>query len=442
MLLRSTAGQTSAVGFLEASAASLAPDGGLYQPVTWPVLDRVERRSLVGKPFAALAADLAARLIGDEIPAHELRDLCSAAFDFPLPVRALERAFVLELFGGPTLAFKDVGARFLARLLDHRHRPDVSALTVLVATSGDTGSAVAHAFAELGGVRVFVHSPRGGVSDTQRRQFTTLLGNVHAVEVAGSFDDCQALAKAAFADPVLRQSVHLASANSINIGRLLPQSFYYFWAWAELVRLGALDPDRGRLTIAVPSGNFGNLTAGFYAQRMGLPVAGFVAATNRNDVVPQYLRTGRYQPRPSVATVSNAMDVGNPSNFARLLDLAGGDAARLRRHLVGATASDQETLEEIRAVFARTGYLLDPHTAVGYRGLCSALAAAHQSPRGDETVGLVLATAHPAKFEDTVARALGRAIELPSALAALAGKPERIIPIPPDLPSLHGLLAG
>ena len=310
--------------------------------------------------------------------------------------------------------------------------------TVLVATSGDTGSAVAHAFSDVPGFRVCVLYPQGLVTEAQRRLFTTLHGNVLAIAVAGTFDDCQALARSAFADRNLRRSCPLASANSINIGRLLPQVFYYFHAWAQLARAGR-DVSSGPLVVATPSGNFGNLTAGLIAKRMGLPVDRMVAATNANDVVPAFLESGEFLPRDSVATISNAMDVGAPSNFARIRHLyaASEDPLEaLRRDLAGRSYDDEATRRAMREVHERRGYLLDPHTAVGYLGLVNEL----ETLGGG--VGLVLATAHPAKFADIVEDAVGIDAPVPPALADTAGLPERIVRIEASDAALRGVLLG
>jgi threonine synthase len=327
------------------------------------------------------------------------------ALDFPIPLVPFgERVHVLELFRGPTCAFKDVGARFMARLMALYHGEGGEPLTILVATSGDTGSAVAQAFFNVPGTRVFVLYPEGKVSPLQERQFTTLGGNITALAVAGTFDDCQRLVKEAFADPGLRD-LRLTSANSINIGRLLPQIFYYFHAWAQLPEPPA------ELIVSVPSGNFGNLTAGLMAKRLGLPVSRFVAATNVNDVVPEYLRSGVFRPRGSVATLSNAMDVGNPSNFARMLALYGGDVERMRADVEWATLTDDQTRAVIARAFHDRGYVLDPHSAIAASGL-----AKLAGQRGPET-GVFLATAHPAKFAAIVEPVIGRQVELPARLA-------------------------
>lgn len=417
MRFLSTGGRAPAVSLGVALRQGLAPDGGLYLPETLPPLPESFFNTLPGTPLVATATAVLRQLLGEEIPASELAALVAEALDFEIPLVPLtERIWVLELFHGPTLAFKDVGARFLARLLA-RTPPDGDErggeLTVLVATSGDTGGAVAQAFWGVAGTRVVILYPHGQVSPLQERQFTTLGGNVVALAVAGTFDDCQRLVKQAFADPGLQRAVRLTSANSINVGRLLPQAVYYFHAAAQLGAHTA----RPRI-FATPSGNFGNLAAGLIAKRLGLAVRRFVAATNVNDVVPHYLATGRFEPRPSLRTLSNAMDVGDPSNFARILHLYAGDHAAIAHDLIGSAHDDAATRRAIRQVDAELGYLLDPHTAVGYLALEEVL---RHEP--EETIGIVLATAHPAKFRDEVEAILGRTIPLPAALAARLGAP-------------------
>jgi threonine synthase len=369
--------------------------------------------------------------MGDELDEDRLASIVEGALDFPIPLKRLDdRTFVLELFHGPTLAFKDVGARFMARLVAAFRPESEPPLTVLTATSGDTGGAVASAFLDLPGIRVVVLYPEGQVSPLQERQFTTLGGNVTAVAVAGTFDDCQRMAKEALASEELRRETPLTSANSINVGRLLPQIFYYFHAWTQLA-----DPAADVL-VAVPSGNFGNLTAGLMAKRLGLPVARFVAATNVNDVVPRFLDSGRFQPLASVRTISTAMDVGDPSNFSRMAALFGGDAARMREVVVGSAHTDEDTRGAIARVHEEHGYVLDPHSAVGYLGLEAARA------RRPGTVGIVLATAHPAKFAATVEPVIGRSIEVPERLARLLKGESRATRIEPDTEQLGRLLSS
>ena len=438
MRFLSTAGRTSPVTLAEALLEGPAPDGGLFVPERLEPLNAADLATLELLPLTGIAAILGIRLFGSEVPEEDFADLIEDALDFPIPLATIEPGIhCLELFHGPTLAFKDVASRVMARLMARFATVAGDAeTTVIVATSGDTGSAVAHAFSGVPGFRVCVLYPDGLVTQAQRRLFTTLGGNVTAVAVEGTFDDCQSLAREAFADGELREQRPLVSANSINIGRLLPQVFYYFHAWAQLPS-PPLDDTGEPLVFSTPSGNFGNLTAGLIAKRIGLPVSRFVAATNANDVVPSYLRSGDYLPRGSVATISNAMDVGSPSNFARIVHLyssAGEPLDRIRRDLSGRAFDDQATRRAMRDVHDRTGYLLDPHTAVGYLGLKAELEA-----QGGGT-GIVLATAHPAKFAETVQTAVGIDPPAPAALERTAHLPERIIEIPAAYAALRDVL--
>jgi threonine synthase len=424
----STAGESRAADLRAALLAGIAPDGGLYLPDHLDPISPAAQAALRGGAFPETALAVAGHVLGGEPPAAALGDIVRAALDFPIPlVRLGDGLYVLELFHGPTCAFKDVGARFLARLLAYYHGDADAPLTVLVATSGDTGGAVAQAFLGVPGTRVVVLYPAGKVSPLQERQFTTLGGNVTAVAVAGTFDDCQRLVKQAFGDRELARS-RLTSANSINVGRLLPQAFYYWHAWAQLPEAPA------ELVVSVPSGNFGNLTAGLLALRLGLPVSRFVAATNVNDVVPEYLAGGVFRPRPSIATISNAMDVGDPSNFARILALYAGNPERLRADVAGNRHTDDETRSAIREVDRAYGYVLDPHGAVAYLGLRSALRA-----RPGAT-GIFLATAHPAKFADVVEPVIGRAVPVPERLAACLTREPRVTRIRAELDALRGVL--
>jgi threonine synthase len=427
MICVSTRGAAPAVPFRQAVVAGLAPDGGLYVPAT------LERRpeewwsSLRGAPFQDVAVAMAQALLGDEFDEAELSGLITDALNFPIPVRRLDdRLQVVELFHGPTFAFKDVGARTLARFLSHLEA-DGEPLTVLVATSGDTGSAVAQAFWGVPRTRVVVLYPDGQVSQVQEAQFTTLGGNVTAVAVKGTFDDCQRLVKAAFADQELHQRVRLTSANSISLGRLVPQMFYYAYA--------AMQADPGaRVVFSVPSGNFGNLVAGVMAWRMGAPIEAFVAATNVNDTVPRYLDTGHYQPRPSVPTVANAMDVGAPSNFERLSWLFGGDRAAMQRMISASVHTDDQTRNAITELYQRYGYVADPHTAIAYLGTRAPQHASTSAPQH-----LFLSTAHPAKFAETVEPAIGQPVAMPEPLAQALARPrliERIGPTPAELANL------
>jgi len=407
MRLTSTNGRAPLVGFREALLRGLAPDGGLYLPIDLPTFSTADLAAWRALPFDALAVRLAVRLLGDEFPAPVLARLVGDALNFPVPtVRLDDRLSVLELFHGPTLAFKDVGARFLGRCFGQLLRERGDHATILVATSGDTGSAVARGFAGIPGVRVVVLYPAGRVSPFQEAQMASIGGNVTAVRVPGVFDDCQRLVKAALGDAALAP-LHLSSANSINIGRLLPQAFYYVASYlAAAPAIG--DP----IVFAVPSGNLGNLTAGVIAARMGLPVSRFIAATNANDVLPDYLATGRFRARPSVPTLSNAMDVGDPSNFARLERLYAGSADTMRAAILGERVSEPETRAAIRDAYARHGRVLDPHGAVAYAAARRCLetgATEHGGPV------VALATAHPAKFADAIREELGFEPALPEA---------------------------
>jgi threonine synthase len=413
----------SPVSLADALFAGLAPDGGLFVPTTIGSLGPPPTQF---RDLAATARWAAPRLLPG-IDAGVLERAATAALDFPVPLVEVEPGLhVLELFHGPTHAFKDVGARFMARLMAGLD-PGGGTRTVLVATSGDTGSAVAHAFHGLAGYRVIVLFPEQGVSARQRRQMTTLGGNVRALAVAGTFDDCQRLAKEAFRDATLRARHRLTSANSINIGRLLPQTLYYIHA---AIQLGwAERPAR----FVVPSGNLGNLCGGLIAHRAGMPNRGFVAAVNANRVFADFLAQGVFEPRPSIPTFSNAMDVGDPSNIERIRWLYRDEPDRLRREVTGVSVTDAETSATIADVFARTGYMLDPHTAVGVR--------AHQrcadTGRGPS---VVLATAHPAKFPDVVEKAIGRPVPLPPGIAAVMSAEEHMEHIDANLVALGAAL--
>ena len=381
-------------------------------------------------PFTEVCFRVVRPFATPDVPEETLWQIASEAINFPVKLVSLSPGLhILELFHGPTLAFKDFGARFMARLMGFFVRGESRELTVLVATSGDTGSAVAHGFLGVPGIRVVILYPSKRISEAQEKQFTTLGENITALEVAGTFDDCQRLVKQAFADEALNKRAFLTSANSINIGRLLPQMFYHVAAYRQLPV--ASTP----LVVAVPSGNFGNLTAGLFAKRIGLPVAKFIAATNANDVVPQYLRSGDFCPRPALPTYSNAMDVGNPNNFPRLLDLCRGKLEYVRKEIWGHGASDEETLEEMKSVWERYRYIADPHTAVGLLAW-----EAYKREHPDPAQGLVLATAHAAKFADIVVKAIGSAPPLPDRLAAHLEKPKLSLPISNSYGDFKGFL--
>ncbi len=430
MRYRSTLHRSPEVSLRDAVLHGSAPDGGLYMPVEIPRLESDYLEHLPSLTFHEIAQDVGELFCGDEVPAQVLMNIVTESFDFPVPLISLnERLHILELFHGPTLAFKDFGARFMARLMAYFVAESGKELTVIVATSGDTGSAVAQAFLGVSGIHVVILYPAGRVSDAQEKQLTTLGENITALEVSGSFDDCQRLAKQALVDPVLTEKLTVTSANSINIARLIPQSFYYFAAVAQL------DAPETPLVFSVPSGNFGNLTGGLLAKRVGLNVAQFIAATNANDVVPEFLRSGKLISRASQHTLSNAMDVGNPSNFARIVDLYGNDLQAIRRDIWGCSFSDEETLRAMHDVEHNYGYVLDPHTAVGVLGWES-----YAKQNATATQGIVLATAHPAKFAETVARAVGVRPEMPARLAAFLDRPKKSISFPNRFPELQEFL--
>lgn len=428
MRFTSTRGGPETVGFCEAVRRGAPADGGLYTPLELPRFADVD--ALLALPWNERCVEVLVRLLGDDLDCGAIASLADAAFDFPLPFVAVERdAFALELFHGPSLAFKDFGARLLAGVLALlRDGGRLEALTtVLVATSGDTGAAVAHAFWRRPGFRIVVLYPSGRVSPLQERQFASLGENVEALAVQGGFDDCQALVKACLVDPELSLECGLTSANSINVARLLAQVLYYFEAVARLRALGS----QAAPVIAVPSGNFGNLCAGLLAHRLGLPIKALVAATNANRTVPDYLDSGDYRPRASVATLSSAMDVGAPSNWERVESLFGGRPDTLRAVLRWGSVDDDRTRETLRELHGK-GYLADPHSAVAYRVLRDRL-------DGGET-GVVLATAHPAKFREVLEPLLRTTVTLPPPLAEALGRPLRARPLPNDLGALKEYL--
>ena len=426
----STNRQAADASLEEAVVKGLASDKGLFMPYEIKPLpasfyDEIDRLS-----FQEIACRVADAFFGDDIPADTLDQIVCDTLSFDVPaVKVKENIYSLELFHGPTLAFKDVGARFMARLLGYFIRKErKKQVNVLVATSGDTGSAVANGFLGVDGIHVYVLYPKGKVSEIQEKQFTTLGQNITAIEVDGTFDDCQALVKNAFMDKELNAHMQLTSANSINVARFLPQAFYYFYAYAQLKKLGKAD----NLVVCVPSGNFGNITAGLFGKRMGLPVSRFIAANNRNDIFYQYLKTGQYNPRPSVSTIANAMDVGDPSNFARILDLYHGSHEAICAEISGATYTDEQIRETVREVYDETGYLLDPHGACGYRALSEGL-------KPGET-GVFLETAHPAKFLQTVEDIIGAEVKIPEKLQAFMRDTKQSIQLGKDFASFKGYL--
>jgi threonine synthase len=413
MQLYSTNDPNLRVNLREAVFRGLPEDKGLFMPLEIPELPQSFVHNLSSFSFQEIAYTVAQRLMQGALPESALRNIVEAAINFPAPVVHLDRhTHILELFHGPSLAFKDFGARFMAQLMSYYNQGEDKDLTILVATSGDTGGAVAAGFYQTPGIRVVILYPSGKVSPLQEKQLTTLGHNITALEVAGTFDDCQALVKQAFLDKDVTNRIRLSSANSINIARLIPQSFYYFEAYKQVADY------RLPVVFSVPSGNFGNLTAGLLAKRMGLPVQQFIAATNINDVVPTYLSTGDYAPRNSARTLSNAMDVGNPSNFTRMLDLYGSTWNMMRAEIMGHSMSDEDTRSLMLGTVFRHRYIIDPHGAVALGGLQE-----YQKHHPD-TAGVVLETAHPAKFLEDVEEILGQKIEVPERLAAIADSPK------------------
>ena len=419
MRYRSTSRKAPLTSLRGAVLRGLAPDGGLYMPVEIARHSSEELEEFRKLPFTEVCFRVARPFATPDVPEEVLWQVVSEAINFPVKLVSLSPGLhILELFHGPTLAFKDFGARFMARLMGYFVRGETRPLTVLVATSGDTGSAVAHGFLGVPGIRVVILYPSKRISEAQEKQFTTLGENITALEVAGTFDDCQRLVKQAISDAELNKHAWLTSANSINIGRLLPQMFYHVAAYRQLPVASV------PLIVSVPSGNFGNLTAGIFAKRIGLPVAKYVASTNANDVVPQYLRTGEFHPRAAQATFSNAMDVGNPNNFPRLLDLCRNRLEYVQKEIWGHGATDEETLAAMRMLHDKFGYISDPHTAVGVLGW-----EAYKRQHPEPAQGLVLATAHPAKFADVVMKAIGTAPPLPDRLAAYLKRDKLSLPI-------------
>lgn len=416
------------VSLKEAVLNGLAPDNGLYMPERIPTFSADYFLSLSGKSFSEIAFDIAHAFLEDDIPKEKLKVIIEHTVSFDAPLAEMEKnIFALELFHGPTLAFKDFGARFMSQVLGYFAEQQKKEIVILVATSGDTGSAVANGFLGVSGTQVVVLYPSGKVSELQEKQFTTLGNNITALEINGTFDDCQRLVKQAFLDPELKTSFLLTSANSINIARLIPQTFYYFYAWSRM-------KEQDHVVFAVPSGNFGNLTAGLIAKKMGLPIQQFIAATNINDIVPIYLNTGNFSPRPSSATISNAMDVGSPSNFARMLDLFQNDYSALSKLITGYSFTDDETRLAMKKVFEESSYTLDPHGAVGYLGLKKFQA---QHPKIN---GIFLETAHPTKFIDVVEQTLQEKIEIPASLKNFITKKKVTIKASSDFSAIKKLL--
>ena len=410
----------------EAVMQSLAPDKGLYMPLNIGHLPRTFIDQLFTLSFEEIGFEISKLLIGNEVPTSVLQHIVTTAINFPAPLVFLDGDKAsLELWHGPSLAFKDFGARYMAALMSWFIRGENKPLTILVATSGDTGGAVASGFLKTPGIEVIILYPSGKVSDLQEKQLTTLGENITAIEVEGTFDDCQAMVKEAFADTNLSARYHLSSANSINIARLIPQSFYYFEGYKQVQQQGK------EVVFSVPSGNFGNLTAGLMAKKMGLPAKRFIAATNINKIVPEYLETGVFNPRSSAATISNAMDVGNPSNFVRILELYGHDTDAIRKDITGFWLDDQATRSAMKEAFDKHRYICDPHGAIAYKSL-DTLKAGEQ--------GIFLETAHPAKFIDTVQETLGIQVPVPESLAILAERQKKAVLMPSAYPALRDWL--
>jgi threonine synthase len=435
MIFHSVKKKSPPVSFREALFRGIAPDGGLYVPESIPPLPQSLLDQTPGHSLVSTGEQVLSRYIED-IPPDQLGSILRRALDFPIPlVRLQDGIYLLELFHGPTLAFKDVGARFMANASSYFLSVEKKELTVLVATSGDTGSAVAHGFHNVPHVLVYILYPSGQISRLQEQQMTTLGGNIRAIEVKGTFDDCQALVKQTLVDPDVLSGRALTTANSMNVGRLLPQIVYYVWGLSQLAEY--LKDTKVHPTVVVPSGNFGNLTAAAYAKRMGAPIGMLIAATNSNDVVPKYLQSGIFTPKPSLRTLSNAMDVGNPSNLARLQFLYDDDVSRMREEIDAISITDPETLEEIRATYRATQYILDPHTAVG-------VAAARRIRRAGGNPGplIIAATAHPAKFPEIVEGAIQTTIPLPESLKEALGRTKESTPIRPIYSEWKEVLLG
>lgn len=397
------------VSFKEAVLKGLPDDNGLYMPETIPVFQEGFLQKLSTLSFLEIAYESARLIIEDEIEQAELRNLIEDAFNFDAPlINIHDNIHVLELYHGPTLAFKDFGARFMARIMGHFLKSDGREINILVATSGDTGSAVAQGFLGVEGIKITLLYPKGKVSKIQEQQLTTIGQNVTALEVEGTFDDCQHLVKTAFLDDELNKELNLSSANSINIARLLPQSFYYTYSYSRLMNSSE------NIYFSVPSGNYGNLCGGLLAKKMGIPIAGFVVASNANDIVPTYLETQKFEPKASIQTISNAMDVGNPSNFSRLLDVYDHDYQKIIHDIKGISFTDDVTRKLIAEVYEQHNYLMCPHTAIGYGGL------KHFLSPGD--TGITLSTAHPCKFQDVVEPLISKKIDIPLRLQKIVEK--------------------
>lgn len=416
------------VSFREAVCQGISSDMGLFMPVQFPDLNSAFLKSLPRMTFQEIAFEVGSQYIGNEIPAGILRDICEKAFNFPIILRQIEeKKYSLELFHGPTAAFKDYGARFMSQCFRYFTETENRKTVVLVATSGDTGSAIANSFLSIDGIEVVILYPSGKVSDLQEKQLTTLGQNITALEIEGTFDECQAMVKQAFAKFNTRGRINLTSANSINIARLIPQSFYYYYAAGQL--------NNRPFVVSVPSGNFGNITGAMFAWKTGLPVKRFIASTNINKVVPDYLKSGSYNPLKSVQTIANAMDVGNPSNFERIMELFEGDWNKINSMVSGYWFSDESIREHIKEEYTRSGYILDPHGAIGSMGLDSFL---EENP---DLPGIFVETAHPAKFTEVVEPLINASIELPDTLKECLTKEKASVKMMADYKYLEAFLA-
>lgn len=429
----STRSKNNFVSFKTAVMEGLAKDGGLFMPESIASLPHSMMQEIEKYSFQEIGYEVSKNFIGGEIPNQKLLTIIESAIDFPAPLVELsDQLSVLELFHGPTLAFKDFGARFMAKTMEYFAGDLEKELNILVATSGDTGSAVAYGFYGVEGINVFILYPKGKVSLIQEKQLTTLDKNITAIEVNGTFDDCQRLVKDAFVDDELKAKLNLSSANSINIARLIPQTFYFINAYRQI-------KDKTKpVVISVPSGNLGNITAGLFAKKMGILITKFIGATNRNDVFTEFINTNKINPRSSVHTLSNAMDVGNPSNLERIVDLYSEGAANVRKDISSSSWSDELTKEGIREVFEKYNYIIDPHGAVGYQALKQFLS----SYDAGSVNGIVVETAHPAKFKSTVDETIGRDIEIPERLASCLTKKKNTVLLGNDFKALKDYLVN
>ena len=427
----STNNKSLSATFREAVIKGIADDGGLFMPSSIPKLPSLFFDSIEKLSMQEIALEVAKKFIENEISNNEIQKIInkSISFDSPL-VNFTDDISILELFHGPTLAFKDFGARFMANALSYLVKDENQQVTILVATSGDTGSAVANGFYKVEGINVVILYPSKKISEIQEKQLTTLGENITALEVEGTFDDCQRLVKKAFLDKDIIQKKNLSSANSINVARLIPQTFYYFKSFADLKY------KKRKIVFSVPSGNLGNLTAGLIAKKMGLPVYKYIAASNINDIFPNYLKSSSFEPKPSIQTISNAMDVGNPSNFARIISLYNNDYNKINSDICGESFTDEETISSMKEIYSNYNYIIDPHGAVGYLALINYLALS----KDNDISGVVLETAHPSKFPDVVNLAIGEKIEIPKSVLSTIQKEKKTIPISSHYPEFKELL--